>query len=112
MIIESSNWKSEIEQASVNRVILFDVLHPGYFPQKVSRRKLLDKIYEALKLGGIVFILPTHVEERNLSLKDFIREVEMSKLRLESKFTETLVHDNKLQKCEILKFRKPVCQGN
>ena len=111
VIIESSDWKSEIEQASVDRVILFDILHPGYFPQKVSRRKLLDKIYEALKLSGIVFILPTHVEKLNLPLKDFIREVEMSKFRLESKFTETLVHDNKLQKCEILKFRKDVYPG-
>jgi uncharacterized protein (TIGR00106 family) len=108
VIIESSDWKSEIEQASVDRVILFDVLHPGYFPQKVSRKKLLNKIYEVLKPGGIVFILPTHTEERNLPLKDFITEVGMSKLHLESKFTETLVHDNKLQKCEILKFRKAV----
>jgi uncharacterized protein (TIGR00106 family) len=106
VIMESSDWKSEIEQASVDSVILFDVLHPGYFPQKVSRKKLLNEIYEVLKPGGTVFILPTHMEEHNLSLEDFIAEVEMSKLYMESKFTETLVHDNKLQKCEILKFQK------
>jgi len=75
VIIEGSDWKSEIERASVDRVILFDVLHPGYFPQKVSRKKLLNKIYEVLKPGGIVFILPTHMEELNLLLEDFITEV-------------------------------------
>ena len=107
-IIESSDWKSEIEQASIDRVILFDVLHPGYFPRKASRKKLLNKIYEVLKPEGVVFILPTHVEERKLSLEDFIAEVEMSKLRLESKFAKTLIHDNKIQKCEILRFRKAV----
>ncbi len=68
----------------------------------------MNEVYEVLKPGGIIFILPTHMEERNLSLEDFIAEVEMSKLYLESKFTETLVHDNKLQKCEILKFQKQV----
>jgi len=106
VIIEASDWKSEIEQASVDRAILFDVLHPGYFPRKTSRKKLLNRIYGILKPGGIVFILPTHVEARNLPLKNFIAEVEMSKLYLESKFTETLVHDNELQKCKILKFRR------
>ena len=112
VIVERSDWENEIEQASVDNVILFDVLHPGYFPRKTFRKKLLDRIYKVLKPGGAIFILPTHVEERKLSLENFIKEVKMSKLHLESKFTETLVHDNKLQKCEILKFQKSVCQKN
>jgi uncharacterized protein (TIGR00106 family) len=105
-LIETSDWKSEIEKDSIDSVILFDVLHPGYFPCETSRRKVLGNIYEILKPGGVVLVLPTHVKELNLSLKSFIKEFEAFRFRLEDKFTKKLVHDNQLQKCEVLKFRK------
>jgi len=89
---------------------IFDVLHPGYFPEKSSRRKIIGKIYEILKPGGVVLVLPTHVTELNLSLKNFIKEFKVFGFHLEDKFTEKLVHDNQLQECEILKFRKEICQ--
>jgi uncharacterized protein (TIGR00106 family) len=110
VLIENPDWKSEIEKHSIDRAILFDVLHPGYFPEKSSRRKIIGKIYEILKPGGVVLVLPTHVTELNLSLKNFIKEFKVFGFHLEDKFTEKLVHDNQLQECEILKFRKEICQ--
>jgi uncharacterized protein (TIGR00106 family) len=106
VLIKRADWRKEIVALSIDRVILFDVLHPGYFPQKSSRIRLLNKIYEILKPEGIVFILPTHVKELRLSLKDFVKEVETCGFKMGRRITETLVHDNNLEKCGILTFRK------
>jgi len=106
VLIKRPDWRNEIATASIDRVILFDVLHPGYFPQKSSRIRLLNKIYEILKPEGIVFILPTHVKELRLSLKSFVKEVETCGFKMGRRITETLVHDNNLEKCRILTFRK------
>jgi len=105
-IVRGFDWKSKVKESSVDAVLLFDVLHPGYFPKKASRKKLLKKVYEVLKPGGMVLVLPTHVEQRNLPLEDFVAEIEAAGFSMNERFAEVLVHDNKLQKCEILKFKK------
>jgi uncharacterized protein (TIGR00106 family) len=105
-ILESSNWHTEIKENPVDHIMLFDVLHPGYFPTKSARKNLLRKIYKVLKPGGIISIVPTHVEQRDLPMKDFIEEVENPGFSLKKSFEEFLVHDRKLEKCRILQFQK------
>ena len=100
------HWENEIEKKTVAIILLFDVLHPGYFPTKNDRKQLLRVFYEVLKPRGLICVLPTHVEQRKVPLKHFIAEIRDAGFHLENKQRELLVHDNKLEKGDILRFRK------
>jgi uncharacterized protein (TIGR00106 family) len=105
-VVKKLDWKNEIDKESIDVILLFDVLHPGYFPSAEDRKKLLMVFYRILKANGLISVLPTHVEEHNLPLERFIADIENAGFQLEARQKETLVHDNMVEEGEILNFRK------
>ena len=97
----SGELKIDLTDESVDVVLLFDVFHHYYFPQADDRRKLLNEIYRILKLDGFISVWPKHMESE---AKD---EIESANFYLKSKYSGTLIHDNKdHERGQILNFRK------
>lgn len=55
---------SQVPSASVDRVLLYDVLHID--PAPASARALLERIHRVLKPDGVVSVRDHHLEERRL----------------------------------------------
>ena len=86
---------------SVDLVLLFDVLHPYYFPQADDRRKVLGEIHRISKAKALILVYPKHMESEARN------EMENAKFCLESEYSGTLIHDNKnLEKGKVLIFTK------
>jgi len=97
----SGKLEIELTDASVDWVLLFDVLHSYYFSQIDDRRRLLNEIYRIMKPSASISVWPKHME----SLAE--NEVKRANFHLESKHVGTLIHDSKsLEKGTILNFRK------
>jgi len=96
-----------MEDACIDVVLVYDVLHSSYFPYSVDRRKLLSEAQRVLKSGGLLSIYPTHLEgdpELNVDvLKNEVEEAGFSGPRSQ---TGILVHSGSAQKDTILNFRK------
>jgi len=86
---------------SIDVVLLFDVFHHYYFPQKKAREKLLKEIHRISKSGGLISVWPKHMESE---ARD---EIASADFYLESEYSGTLIHDNyDREKGKILNFRK------
>jgi ubiquinone/menaquinone biosynthesis C-methylase UbiE len=91
----------ELADESVDRVLLFDVLHSYYFSQADERRRLLNEIHRVMKPTALLLLWPKHMESE---AED---EVKKAAFRLEKELSETLIHDRKtIEKGKILSFRK------
>jgi len=97
----SGKLEIELNNASIDVVLLFDVFHPYYFSEASDRRKLLGEIYRIMKPTAFVSVWPKHMESE---AEDEIKE---ANFHLEKEFYETLIHDDKdLKEGRILNFRK------
>jgi len=106
----SGDFKIELENESVDVVLLYDVLH--YMNVK-ERRKIYGEVHRILKSGGFFSIYPKHLESDgalwNLSgmeLEDIIKEIKRKNFYFERKFYKSLIHDDNYDKGYILKFKK------
>ncbi len=100
--------KIELEDDSVDVVLLYDVLHYYYFPSKEDRMKLLREIQRVLKPNGFISFYPGDPEvSRNYSeLETIKREIEEANFQRESEYIGTVIHENVIQKGRVVKFRK------
>ena len=97
----SGELEIRLADESVDVVLLFDVLHPYYFPQANDRRRLLSEIYRIMKPTAFVSVWPKHME---LETED---EVEKVNFYLEKELPEMLIHNNRnLEKGRLLNFKK------
>lgn len=100
--------KIDLEDESVDVVLLYDVLHYYYFPQADDRRRLLHEVYRILKPEGFISFYPgdPEVYHNYSELKTIKREIQTTNFYLESEYTETVIHENKLVVGQVLNFRK------
>ena len=97
-----------LDNESVDVVLLCDVLHHYYFPRAEDRRRLLIEVCRVLKPNAILLLCPTHLQSyMEPKLEDVEREIQEANFYLEYVYSRTLiVHDNNLEKSQIMNFRK------
>ena len=97
----SGGLKLPLEDASVDVILFYDVLHSYYFTQ-AERKKLLEEANRISKPNAIISIYPKHMEPKELK-----KELENANFYLEKKYHKTLlVHDDNFEEGMILNFRK------
>ncbi len=106
----SGDFKIELEDESVDVVLLYDVLH--YMNLK-ERKKLYSKIFKILKINGFLLVYPKHNKLdaplwslSAMLLGDLIKEIKGKNFYLERKFFRSLIHDDNYNKGYILRFMK------
>jgi len=111
----SGELKIELEEDSVDMVLLYDVLHYYYFPHAEDRKRLLREIYRILKLDGQLSLYPSHLQSNmHPRLEDVKREINEVGFYLECEYSGTLlVHGNILEESQVLNFikKKRMCMA-
>lgn len=104
----SGKLKMDLEDESVDVVLLYDVLHSYYFPKEEDRRSLLCEVYRILKSNGFISFYPgdPEVSHNYSELETIKREIENANFHLESEYTGMIIHEDVIQKGHVLKFRK------
>ena len=77
-----------LDDNSIDAVLLFDVLHLYYFPQADNRRKLLNEIHRISKAEALILVYPKHMES---TAKD---EIESANFFFVDRYSATLIHNN------------------
>jgi len=97
----SGELRFDLADESIDVVLLFDVFHHYYFPEKKAREKLLKGIHRILRSPGLISVWPKHMESEAKN------EIESADFYLETEYSGTLIHDNYDREREkILNFRK------
>ena len=103
----SGKLKIDLEDESVDVVLLYDILHYYYFPRAGDRRKLLREVYRILKPGTLLSVYPTHLQSyRHPKLEDIKREIDSANFHLERECSVMLIHEETLENGQVLNFRK------
>jgi ubiquinone/menaquinone biosynthesis C-methylase UbiE len=103
----SGKLKIDLEDESVDVVLLYDILHYYYFPRASDRRRLLPEVYRILKPGALLSVYPTHLQSNmHPKLEDVKREINDAKFHLERECSVMLIHEETLEKSQVLNFRK------
>jgi ubiquinone/menaquinone biosynthesis C-methylase UbiE len=104
----SKESRIPLDNESVDLVLLCDVLHHYYFPRAEDRRRLLSEVCRVLKPNAILLLCPTHLQSyMEPKLEDVEREIQEASFYLEYVYSRTLiVHDNNLEKSQVMNFRK------
>jgi ubiquinone/menaquinone biosynthesis C-methylase UbiE len=104
----SGELRIELEDKSVDVVLLYDVLHYWYFPRAKDRRTILREVYRILRTSGFISFYPGDPEiySKYSELKTIIREIESANFHFESEHSGTVIHENAIQKGHIMNFRK------
>jgi ubiquinone/menaquinone biosynthesis C-methylase UbiE len=86
---------------SVDAVILFDVYHHYYFPQREERKRLMDELFKVIKSDGFLLVWPKHMESEAKS------EIECGDFYLQKTYSGTLIHENEdIEKGVVMNFKK------
>lgn len=94
--------KLQLSNTSVDMILLYDVLH-----LVEGRKRLLRELYRVLKPLGILSVYPRHhKEDMNMDLDEVKKEIESIGFRFKKKSVKTLMHDDKLEKGNVLTFSK------
>ena len=93
--------------SSVEVVLLYDILHGGYFPESAQRRAVLRRLYAALKPAGLLSCYPTHLARYHLTFREVLSEITDAGFRLRDKHRRRLVHDGKLVRGMVFSFLRP-----
>lgn len=98
----SGELEIELDDRSVDVVLLFEVYHPFYFPKAEDRKRLLGEIYRVMKPSASLYISvwPNQIEP---GAED---EIKNAGFRLEKEVSGTPAHRNVLKTCTVLNFRK------
>jgi SAM-dependent methyltransferase len=103
----SGKLKIDLEDESVDVVLLYDILHYYYFPKASDRRRLLPEVYRILKPGALLSVYPTHLQSNmHPKLEDVKREINDAKFHLERECSVMLIHKETPEKSQVLNFRK------
>ena len=105
-LISSNELEIPLNGSSIDVILLYDVLHRGYFPEQKSRYEILKEVYRVLKPDGFISVYPTHLKKYGMTFKRVVNEIQNVGFNLEGKFYKNLVHDEKLVRGYIFNFRK------
>jgi len=104
----SENGEIPLPAGSVDVVLLYDVLHRGYFPQCHERRQHLMNVHRILKLGGLLSFYPTHLKQYGMTLAKAIDEVTSVGFEFKGRSYRRLVHDGGLVRGYVFSFTKRI----
>jgi ubiquinone/menaquinone biosynthesis C-methylase UbiE len=103
----SGKLRIDLEDESVDVVLLYDILHYYYFPRADDRRRLLCEVYRILKPSALLSVYPTHLQSnKHPKLEDIKREIDNANFHLEREHSVTLIHEETLEETQVLNFRK------
>jgi len=91
---------------SVDAVLLYDVLHRGYFPEHARRMKALRSICRVLKGRGMLSFYPTHLKKYGMTFDKALSEVEAVCFTSREESRRRLVHDGRLTRGRVFCYRK------
>lgn len=96
----------DVPKRTVDIVLLYDVLHRGYMPEKTERGNMLRHIYHILKPGGVLSCFPTHLKKYGVTLRQLQGEIGNAGFVLNAVACRRLVHDGNLVRGRVLSFSK------
>ncbi len=96
-----------IRAGTIDVILLYDVLHGGYFPEKAQRDNLLRQVHRCLRPGGVLSCCLTHLRQFGWTYKKILAEITDAGFRLRRRSRPTLVHDGKLVRVHFFRFTKP-----
>jgi ubiquinone/menaquinone biosynthesis C-methylase UbiE len=103
----ADNGDIPLRSASVDCVLLYDVLHGGYFPDESDRRSTLRELRRVLRRGGWVSFYPTHLKQYGLTFERLRKEIEEAGFALANGgHRRTLIHDDNLIRGRVFNLRK------
>ncbi|MFO7899079.1 MAG: class I SAM-dependent methyltransferase [Planctomycetota bacterium] len=102
----SADGAIPLAPGSVDVVLLYDVLHRGYFPEQPQRERALARIHRVLKPGGMLSFYPTHLRKYAMTFRRQLGEVARAGFVLDDESRRTLVHDGRLVRGRVFGFRK------
>jgi len=89
-----------LDDESVDVILLYDIF--WYFPLSDPRlTKLLVEIYRVAKCGALISVLPKHIDAEKLKDK-----IESTGFHLENRYRGIIIHDNILERGQVLNFVK------
>jgi ubiquinone/menaquinone biosynthesis C-methylase UbiE len=95
-----------LANGSVDAVLLYDVLHGGYFPEPDQRLRILRSIYRVLKPQGVLSFYPTHLRKYGMTFHQAVSEVQAVGFTWVGQSRRRLVHDGHLTRGWVLTFRR------
>ncbi|MDI6916517.1 MAG: class I SAM-dependent methyltransferase [Thermoplasmatales archaeon] len=96
----SGEIKLNLEDESIDVVLLYDILH-SYYLGALKRKKLLKEVYRVSKTNALISVYPKHME-----IKKIKGEIENVNFYFEKKHYKKLVHDDNFDEGYVLNFRK------
>jgi len=94
---------------SVDVLLLYDVFHGGYFPERKNRTRLLRGLHRVLRRAGRLFLYPTHLKRYGLTYEQILDEVSAAGFQLMDEHRRQLVHDGRLVRGRVFRFvKRPV----
>jgi len=98
----SGELEVDLKDASVDIVLLYDVLHSHAFPKADDRKELLNQVHRILKPNGLLSVYPMHRD-----LREVEEEIESENFYLENEYSGKLLSfGGVLTSGQILNFRK------
>jgi len=95
-----------VQDQVADLVLLYDVLHGGYLPERAQRKNVLRQIHRVLRFGGRLSCYLTHVKEYRLTFRKLLGEIESTGFRLCGESRRTLVHEDKVVRGRVFCFEK------
>ena len=102
----NENQEIPLPENSVDMLLLYDVFHGGYFPDRAQRLRLLQKIHRALKPGGLLSVYPTHLKQYGLTFKKILSEAKETGFTLQGEARRNLIHDQRFCRGRVFTLTK------
>ncbi len=106
----SAEPKIDLPDEIADAALLYDILH---YLSTAERNAVYREIRRVLKNNALLSVYPKHCKSdmpmwhlAEMSLDDIAREIEITGFRSEGRFYKELLHDDYLDKGNILLFRK------
>ncbi len=109
-IISSNELQIPLRKNSVDVVLLYDVLHKGFFPKIEDRKKILSSIYKVLRKNGFVSVYLTHLRQFGTTFKKAMEEIENVGFVCCGEYHKKVIHSENLVKGRIFTYRKTKTQ--
>ena len=94
------------KRGAVDVVLLYDVLHRGYFPEQEERDLVLKNIHRVLRPGGCLSCYLTHLKQYGMTYARLILEIETAGFSLSDEAKRTLVHDESVVRGRVFSFTR------